>query len=184
MTTRLIVKSNIALGHEDNNLLQDMIQEISYTDKIEVTFKYNNLTNTYNSIYSIECDDTNKDYIEMIIKSLNAHRYKPYEKYANIRPTDFEIDIESSVIENVQFVNSINLSFLDDKIKMMDYIISMQIQEQNELTNRVDMLYNYMDKAGLFNYKAVMDHIIEKLDDAGIINKKTIDDHVQPKTIH
>lgn len=169
---RLTIDTNFIFDDEYTKTMYEMLCEISNTD-VSKQFSFSRNQNQFAYSFFIDFDDIEDEtHVRMIVKSLNVHRYTPYEKFSIIRPSDFEFHIDTQNISLIQYVSHLNEQFLSDQIKALDWIVSVQIEEQNKLTERVDTLYSFILKAGLIDHTASYTSLLNALDSQGLIKKE------------
>lgn len=183
MDTRLIIQSNIPDYQEDfNDLLSDFIHEMLDNDYISCTPEQvvrDGQFYTNYIIYFLNIDALKK-YIKKFC-NFKAYKAKGYEQ---IESSHFTLTLQGSTIDiHSQYLNQQSFQSIEEQINILDYISTDIVDEQEDLKNKVEALYEYMNKSGLLYYKQMIKFLIKALDEKQIIDGEQLEQQIF-KQIH
>lgn len=172
----LKVKSNLDEFSPGNKLIYEMVKEVANIEP-EINI-YSDAVSKENVVsFEVESDDT--DFLQMVSKSLNKHRYIPIKHHEEVKSSDFNLSIISTNPIEIEMMADINQNYLQDQVSILTQLLGKSYSEIAQLTEKVDSIHEYMEKSGLFKYKPVLDYIIEELDNKEILDKSLVDKYVQ-----
>lgn len=153
-----------------------MVKEVS---NIEPSIEIYDDTVSKENVVSFEIESDDSDYLKMISKSLNGHRYNPLKNHEQVKSSDFGLSIESSNPKDIEMMTEININFLQDQINILTSLVGKSYTEIAGLSEKIESMYDYMDKSGLFKYKPVIDYIVGELNEKDILSKEAVDKYVE-----
>jgi len=175
MKTTLKIRSNYSIDeHEANERIKEFVRHLTGDHEWYVELVTNEKYNTTCPMFCFEYND--HDSLKGIISLFNDHRYIPFDNFEDVSFDDFVMSLESDDINtSFGFLSEKNLEYVEEQVNMLDYICSDVVGEQEDLKQKVEALYSFMDKSGILYYKQLIQGLLEVLDTQGIIDKQNIE---------
>lgn len=175
MKTTLKIRSNYSIDeHEVNEKIKEFAKHLTGDQEWHVEFVTNEKYNTTCPTFCFEYND--HDSLKNIISLFNDHRYIPFDGFEDVSSDDFVMSLEGDNINaSFGFLSEKNLEYLEEQVNMLDYICSDVVGEQEDLKQKVEALYSFMDKSGILYYKQFIQGLLEVLDAQDIIDKQKIE---------
>lgn len=170
MKTTLNVKAMYDELDQRNDQLTLLVEEIT-GKKPKVSTFFNEDYNHYSFVHKLVYD--NHDELNQVISQFNDHRYIPFEKFLDVESDDFVLTLESENInESFNHLSEKNTRHLTEQINMIDYICSDIVNEQEDLSQKVDAIYGFIEKSGVLQYKQMIQAFISVLEEKQVISNK------------
>lgn len=179
MLTKLKIKANFMYDDDLNYKLKDLIQDITEKD-LTVEFITNEHYDMSSPVYSIDYTDHSE--LKSAIRKFNDHRYIPFDGYEELQANDFVLSLESDNInESFEYLSQANLTYIEEQLNMLDHIASDVVCEQEDLKEKVDALYSFMQKSGVMHYKQLIEGLLDVMDQHGLVNKEKLKEQMFAK---
>ena len=156
---------------EENEKLYQFVERISFGESPSIDTTHNDFYDYDSLVYSVKFS-SGQD-LKDALNLLNNHRYLPLKDFEEIYPNTFTFTIESDIIDPLEtHLNLLNQKYLEEQINMIDYICSDIVNEQEDLSQKVDALYGFIEKSGVVQYKQMIQAFISVLEEKQVISNK------------
>jgi len=164
----IILESNFnERDNFNNNKLRDLLNTLTNkTSSVE--------RNSDNTIcFCVDYD--NDDDVIYFLDVIDKCRYEVCDEFPDIHGSDFYLNVCTDSVKVLNHVMKINQNFANNQIQSLDYVVSLQVQEIEEIKNNISSIINFLSRSDVINTVKSYPILLEELYDKQVIDSVYIE---------
>lgn len=127
----------------------------------------------------------NKEKLKEDLTKLFSHNLSPIKGYEQVSTKWFTVSIENDNIDStLSHLLDEKLHSIEDQVYLLDHICSDIVETQEKTKEQVEVIYSFMQKSGILEYKSLIKHLLSVMDANGLVDKKSLEKQVFTQTTH